>query len=339
MLNVFNHAAWQQAADLVATDDKLRLQNEFIALTVAPSFGARITELIDRSTGRQWLVPGSLDVEADEHAVYGRDQASGWDECFPTVAPCDATATAWGSKLRDHGELWGRAWGCEAREHSVLANYSTERYRFHRRLTLEGPRLRLAYELENLSAVPMPWLWSQHCLLQTVPGDSIALIGMGACSPTYLSYPGLQQGQRLTAAEFTWPILADVPFGLDTVKGVDTQFAMKAYAPVHSSFSALIGDSRSQWRMDFDGNEVPFVGLWIAYGGWPDSPGVHQLAIEPTNAPADDLASAMGAGHSVSLAAHSTRRWSVTMTLSSSNTSVSATEPENDEIVPPTQNP
>lgn len=322
----------------MAVHDKLRLQNDFIALTVAPSFGARITELTDLSTGRQWLVPGSLDVEAGERAVYGCDQASGWDECFPTVAPCDATATVWGAPLRDHGELWGRAWECEASAHCVFATYSTERYRFHRRLTLDGPRLQLAYELENRSAVPMPWLWSQHCLLQTAPGDSITLTGLGTCTPTYFSYPGLLQGQHLSNTEFTWPTLADVPFDLDIVKGVDAQFALKAYAPVHSSFSALIGNRRSQWRMDIDASEVPFVGLWFAYGGWPDTPGVHQLAIEPTNAPADDLASAMNSGHSVAMAAHSTRRWSATMTLSNSITSANAAEPENDQAVLPTKN-
>ena len=33
----------------------------------------------------------------------------GWDECFPSVAPCDYPSPPWaGAHIQDHGELWSQ---------------------------------------------------------------------------------------------------------------------------------------------------------------------------------------------------------------------------------------
>ena len=218
------------------------VQSEAIRAEVEPAFGARVTSLVDRRTGRDWLVSGPP-VAGD---TYGGAQAVGWDECFPTVAPCEHLD--WGA-VRDHGELWGRPWAADG---DVLS-CGTPRFRFSRRLTAEGDRLHADYAVE----CDDPWMWSQHALLALRAGERFAFEGAnpGAVGPV----------ER------------------------DTGLAEKTYAPAEGRVRAAAGGIAFGW----DAADVPVLGLWRSYGGWPPGgPPAHQVAIEPTTHAADDLASA-----------------------------------------------
>jgi hypothetical protein len=68
-------------------------------------------------------------------------------------------------------------------------------------------------------------------------------------------------------------------------------------------------------RFDWSGAGIPAFGLWLDYGGWPPGAPVHQVALEPTTAPADDLTQAEAMGHARQLAPGETHRWSVRITL------------------------
>jgi hypothetical protein len=57
------------------------------------------------------------------------------------------------------------------------------------------------------------------------------------------------------------------------------------------------------------------MGLWLDYGGWPEEKPLHQVAIEPTSAAADDLAGALALGQARWLAPRETHEWSVRLTL------------------------
>lgn len=155
----------------------LVIANERLNLTLEPAFGARVTTLTDVVTGRQWLVDGPLCEETGDDAVYGASQARGWDECFPTVARC--VHPTWGS-LRDHGDLWGRQWEViQASPQRVETRYSARSFDFTRVLTLDGATITADYCATNKGQDELPFLWSQHCLLATTPGDEIMLSGMG----------------------------------------------------------------------------------------------------------------------------------------------------------------
>jgi galactose mutarotase-like enzyme len=56
---------------------------------------------------------------------------------------------------------------------------------------------------------------------------------------------------------------------------------------------------------------MPYLGLWICYGGWPDRAGTKQncVAIEPTTAPVDSLA--IAGPWSRTLAAGASYKWTL----------------------------
>ena len=102
----------------------IRLENAALRLDCLPAIGARIVALVDRTTGRDWLTTGRPPVDptiwAGDDAVFGGDQAFGWDECLPTIARCPDPLDPTGPALRDHGDAWGRPTAVERRGDDTL---------------------------------------------------------------------------------------------------------------------------------------------------------------------------------------------------------------------------
>ena len=274
------------------------LGSDRIALTVDAAFGARVTGLTDRATGRQWLLTGPRSADVSETVVYRGEASFGWDECFPTILP--AFHPAWGGALRDHGMLWGRPWQIvDAGPETLTAAYDGAGIRFARTLSVQRAEVTARYAVTSSREKPVPYMWSQHCVLRVTPADRISLSG---------------QGRMLVAgASFDWP---DHPArDLTRIGPVDEGLVVKAYASTPHAAMAQVSGPEGGLRFDWHGAEVPALGLWLDYGGWPEEAPLHQLAIEPTTATADDLAGALALGQARWLAPGETHAWSVRLTL------------------------
>lgn len=285
----------------------MELSNDRLSLTLDPAFGARITSLTDRTSGRQWLVPGPCIGDASDSATYLGTEARGWDECFPTVSPCNSPD--WGRPLRDHGDLWGRPWACTAIPDGIAAEYRTPSYLFRRTLRLGGPVLTAGYSVTNLGNVPFPYLFAQHCLLATTQADRLHLAGFG---PFRIS-GGTDGGTPILPQTHDWPNLG--PRDLRDIAPGTAGFALKSYAPAMAQPSASVHGPTCGIRFDWDATDLPHLGLWLDYGGWPPGAPVHQIALEPTTGSADDLADALSRGHARWLPAQAAHSWTVRITL------------------------
>ena len=268
--------------------DVATLENEALRVSVVPDYGAKVIELTDKRTGRNWLVEGNPTDASGEDAVFGGLQAYGWDECFPTVAPCPGGP--WGQDLRDHGALWGRPWHAALGEDDITTTFDGARFVFTRRLALTGSRLTAHYSLENRTERKLPYLWSAHPLLSLAPGEAIHLPDTTVVATTYLG----ARGRTWPPTSLSWPSaeIGDRRVDLDRVHPIDERFAAKLYCdggmPDRAEVDGLDGRLCLRWKADA-------LGIWLDYGGWPDPGPVHQVAIEPTTAPADDLQSAVRA--------------------------------------------
>ena len=256
----------------------MMLDNGIVALRIEPGFGARVTSLRDLRTGREWLVQGPATGDASDRASYLGTEARGWDECFPTVAPC--THPAYGA-MRDHGALWGRPW--TDRGDGWLARKG-DGFSFARRLSLSDACVTAEYELSSVSDAPMDWMWSQHCLLDARPGARLELSGIGPLNR------------------------ADVPREIARDGTV-----LKTYGPAAGPASAGLSGADGSIRFEWSGDQIAHFGLWLDFGGWPEAEPVHQVALEPTTAPADHLVAAGAATQR--LAPGETRRWQVNIQL------------------------
>lgn len=292
-----------------SSDSTLILENDRVSVSVVPSFGGRVVSLKDLKTGRQWLVEGTPDGDAGNEAVYGASEARGWDECFPTVARC--RHDSWPDVLRDHGELWGRPWQARREDGSIIAWHECERFSFSRRIQLNGNELEVSYSVSNLGRVPFAYIWSQHCLLAVNTSDRLRLDGIA--NPVVTD--GVLKCRMLRRQRFDWPEVPEIGLDLTKIMDSDTELALKIHASAEDRPSATVHDGRSAISFNWTGPDVQTVGLWLNYGGWPQGGPVHHIAVEPTTARSDSLASAEERGESRLLEPGQTHNWLIGVAL------------------------
>jgi hypothetical protein len=291
--------------------ESIFIGSEAMQVGVLPDYGARVTSLLDKQSGREWIAGGGQAAETDETATYGAEQAVGWDECFPTVGSWDASGTVWNRRLRDHGDLWGRKWSVQARSGSSLTTaFCAPEFDFTRTLTVNGPVLTANYRLDSNSSDPLPYLWAMHCLLAVSEADGIVLPGVTQLGATYLAL-----GQTtLTAPNLCWPGGAPIPFPLNRVQPASRGFAGKFYASGIAARCAAVGHGRGWLWIGWD-QSLDDLGIWLNYGAWPGPSNNHHIALEPTTAPAHHLGDALRARNAVSIAPGATIDWTITLTL------------------------
>ena len=179
----------------------LAIESDAVRVEIDPAYGARVLSLVDRRSGRDWLAKGPQSTQTGEDAVYLSDEAVGWDECFPTVSPWDASATALGRPLRDHGDLWGRPWAVDAHAaDSLNTSRAAGAFQFSRRLSLRGAALTADYAVANTGADALPFMWALHGLLAVTPADRIELDGVARVAATYISDGGTTISARTCLA-------------------------------------------------------------------------------------------------------------------------------------------
>lgn len=293
------------------------LENEHVRLVAVPEVGARVVSLVDRRTGREWLIQGTLPADdaaarawAAEDAVFGGAEAFGWDECLPTVAPCADPLDPSAPPLRDHGDQWGRPAEVEAVGGGLRATWAHSRwpYVLRRTISLDGPAVIADYRVEVHGDRPLLMLWSMHALIALEPDARLVIEPPRRARLTHHTGLGIAAGTE----SIEWPGPS-----LDIVRGIGAGQAMKLYLDAGSlgTVAARTPDG-AELRLAWDRAVAPTLGVWFSYGGWPaDGEPRHQVALEPTTSPDDDLASAIGAGRATIVSPGMPLRWAVRMEL------------------------
>lgn len=310
----------------------IRLANDRISLTTLPDIGGKIASLRNERTGREWLWRNpNLPLRLPE---YGADYSTqmdsgGWDEILPTVGPCQL---AWGDEpitLPDHGEVVGLPWRVTAQADagpSVLLGMTVDcralPLRLERRIRLgvADDTFLVHYRLENRSDVALPWFWAAHPLLQLEAGMHLTVprgTTFNVASSITRDLP--------ERTDFVWP---DVPMNtgqmmdLSVVPNTEDPtlhpFAAKLFSygmPEGEVAVATAGGERL--LIDWDPQEIPYVGLWINYHGWSGAglPPCFNLGVEPTTTPCETLKEAMSAGFACWLGARDTWEWRLRFTV------------------------
>ena len=280
------------------------LESPTVRVVAVPSLGGRVVSLLDRRSGREWLVQGEAPAPDDrswaaEAAVFGGDEAFGWDECAPTVAPCVDPLDPEGLPLRDHGSSWGRPIEMPDDPDRLVTAWDDPRWPLGvtRTITLEGATIVARYAASMDGDEPLPLLWSMHALLALEPGATVVV------------EPPLAG---------RWPVPLDGAGGasVETVLPIDAGVSAKLYLPARDlSRVAARGVDGAEIRFEWDREFAPVLGVWLDYGGWPAGAGRHQVALEPTTSAHDSLEAASRDGSQVWLRPGEVIRWQVTLEL------------------------
>ncbi len=285
------------------------IQSGDCSLLLWPALGGKIASLRVRD---HELLQAPLHPYAPRNSTMGfaEADASGWDECLPSVGQCSIPTAAGTSKIPDHGDLWRVPWqilDTTSDSATLRARCFSLPLQLTRSLILSpissspsaGWKLQLLYSLTNLGAFDVPWSWSAHPLFAVLPGDQVRLPD----SARSLHVEG-SAGKRLGSHgdAVSWPIAqlkgsgpdAFVPLDLSIAQDSSTGIGDKLSAgPLEQGWASLDRPSVGlRLTVRFDPRVTPYLGLWLCYGGWPEEEGPKQVcvALEPATAPVDSLA-------------------------------------------------
>ena len=276
---------WSQSNH--ASMNKLHLTHEPWGLSVIPELGGKICSITWR--GKELLAqnPRKPYRRAPYGAPYADFDASGFDECFPTIGSCQYPAYPWeGTELPDHGELWSLPWTHQFLDDRLClsANGIRVPYRFSKSIwVMDQETIRFSYRLDNITPFPFRYLWSSHPLFAPTPGMKI-LLPAGTAVRIDWSRDG-RLGEIWQ--ELAWPETRDAQgriVDLSVLPGPEVGWVDKLYTSrLTQGWSALYSpQERSYLAFTFSPEQVPYVGLSINMGGWPvEEPGYYNLGLEP----------------------------------------------------------
>ncbi len=279
--------------------DALALSQGDLTALVVPELGGKICSI--QWQGREVLFRNEL-RPACYGAPYATFDASGFDECVPSIGPCDFPVPPWnGSAIPDHGEVWSIPWSYEVESHGLRLRTHGVRfpYSFEKLISLiDEDLVSFQYTLLNQAPFPFPFVWSAHPLLAIRPGWRIHLPEGVKVLVDWSRDERL--GKPFT--EHDWPEtrdgngeLVDLSLILDReAKTVEKLYTSR----LNEGWCALRdGEEGYYVAMLFDPDEIPFVGLSINFGGWPvEGPGYYNLGLEPCNGFPDRLDLALARG-------------------------------------------
>ncbi len=278
----------------------LTLAGDVLEVTVVPAAGGKILELVHRPsrTNLLWRNPRVKVAPTYAGAPFDDVWCGGWDDLFPTDAPCAVD----GNLLHDHGDLWTGSWDWTVErddgDEAVLCMRKASASLpclLERRLSLkrEDDALRVSYRLQNLGSTAVRFMWSIHVAHAVEPGSRLHLpAGLVGVEPPFRG--------RTAGDEVDWP--------LGGREGEDLSRAPGAEAGVTEFLHTL--DLRDGWcavthpsrelglLLSFDPVVFPTVWIFAVYGGWR---GHHVLLTEPATGRPGDLERAIAAGDAAAL--------------------------------------
>lgn len=320
------------------SDDGLQeicMQNEHMSLSVLPAAGGKMTRLVDRRSGRNWLWRNSHIPfrPAKYDADYGRDlDSGGWDEILLSITPDDLKIkNGLAFRIPDHGDVVGQQWSvidasvtdagdavCE-----MAVSGRALRYEFRRSLQLcrNSCRLHIRYSLTNNETFSWPWYWGAHALLSGQDDLRIELPAQQRFRIERLA-KDIEGAEGHDCAWPHYPLRNDTSFDLSRCfckESAPREFAGKIYVRSPESGLVSVANTNSNDRMtiDYNPDELPWLGLWINNRGWSgcDSAPYQNLGLEPSTAAFDCVSEAIDDGAIAWLQPGETRNWSVAVEL------------------------
>jgi hypothetical protein len=284
--------------------DAVVLENRWLRAVVVPSLGGRVWQLEDRLRGRQWIWHRADVPLKASHVGEAYDDvwAGGWEELFPNDAPGPFQER----DLPDHGEWWARSWSVSdsSSEGGARLTLSTTcaviRASCIKEFVLpaDAPSLTVRYRIRSEEPNSFHFLFKQHLPIRLTGECRLLLPGgtMQAVDPSFGTL--LPEG-----GPFEWPYAADRAGRRVDMRAVPSpSSAAREFLYVSKLPAGWCGvadlEREASIRMQFDQQALPFVWLFLSYGGWRHT---HTAVLEPCSNMPKDLAEAVRSGQSARL--------------------------------------
>jgi len=299
----------------------LVLESGLLKVTVMP-IGGRITSIIRKDRKKEYLVQqqSTEHISGKYDGKYVGCGPGGFDDMFPCIDECFYQDYPWkGTKVPDHGELWGLNWDYRINESSVEMSVNGIRfpYLFSKSISLVSEdTLSINYFVKNLSWFNLDFIWTAHPMFITeenleilLPEDCCRAINVLNFSQIFNRY-----GQ-----EFNWPDYEDnngTIHNLDKFRNLKNGSCEKYYFKnkLKEGWIKLIYPScGSAVTINFPVEKIPYLGILMDKEYFKDK--LSYIIPEPCTAPYDRLDLAKSCGNSSTLSAKEILKWNMDITI------------------------
>ena len=299
-----------------------KLENEHIKIILNPEIGGKMVSLFSKKTGTEYLLgPLSGSISTPDYGKpFDSRFAYGFDECFPTITACQLQTENGSIDIPDHGELWSRSWKYHQKdEASITLSIEGKKldYSLTKEIALDGHSLNISYNLKNKSDATFEYLWSAHPLLSVVENDQILLNSSNKMAVYWSTGEGLESPGEV----INWPPKVGNADTIDLarVPCIEANIAMKLFSAKSSIGRTGLYRRKADETLvfSFDRTRLPYLGVWLCYGGWPEDEEERSftVALEPTNASTDSLSEAIRNGEASKIKSNMIHQWKLQCSL------------------------
>jgi galactose mutarotase-like enzyme len=198
-------------------------------------------------------------------------------------------------------------------------------YTFAKRITFEDNEVVIRYSLDNRGEEALPFIWSAHPLLKISAGCELLFADkFEEVLVNWASDPSIGAFGDVAS----WPHLLDGEQQVDFSKVPERTFERTAKLFTPRLEEGKVGlyreDVDESISFEFDTEEVPYLGLWLCYGGWPvDQPSENKhmtVGLEPATGRPDGLDEAIKRGECPILEAGDTINWMLNIRIQEGKT-------------------
>ncbi len=306
---------------------RLLIGNDLVEAVFLPQIGSKMISLVNKTTGTEFLLENQNKDKVYKQAYHGADyslyDASGFDECFPTIEAAELIVKNRNSETKkilypDHGELWSKTWDYELLDDSIFFTVEGVQadYRITKIITLKENSLIINYSLINNSEFPLNYIWSAHPLLVVDEGDRIILPpGINKLLLNWVS-----DGKIGKYGEYMpWTGENGDVNNFYHVKAKETGVAIKGFTDsLRYGFAGLYRPRKNESIViSFDNNKLPYLGVWLCFGGWPvgSARKHYTVALEPTTGRPDSLSESVKRNECPVLEVNAERNWQIEFSL------------------------
>ncbi len=301
----------------------LILENDFASMIVIPQIGGKVVSLQSRVTGREFLWQDDTRPYRQPRYgdAFGNYDASGFDECFPSIGECSYPGFPWqGVSVPDHGELWCIPWHYEVSDSTVYLHAYGIRfpYHFEKWITLspDAGQYTITYRVTNLSPFQFEYLWSAHPLFAAQEGMRVLLPGEPEVRFTF-ALGNRIRGDFLQPYRWPWlcaPSGEPVDYSLVGSPSLAANDKVYANSPGDGWCALHYAETGDFVAVGFMPERIPFVGICINHGGWPfEGAKGFWIALEPCVGCPDGLDEAVVRHEHATLPAYGNAEWSLTL--------------------------
>ncbi|MBE6068408.1 MAG: DUF5107 domain-containing protein [Clostridium lundense] len=270
----------------------IKIENDFLRVIVIPELGGKIASIFIKDKDFELLFQNKEQFYKTPqlYSSFEEFDASGFDDAFPTIDESNVFINGKNVVYPDHGEIRTAKFDYKLENEKVALKYKSAilNYDYKKTIYLQGDRVVVEYNIENLGETEFPCIWAMHCLINCEK-DMQLLFPKG----TY-KVINVHESKYLgeVSKVHSYPVTKDKNgnnIHLDRVLDMTSNNEEKYYA--HGAVNegkcgAYYPSEDVTYNVYFDKKKLPYVGFWVTEGGFR---GDYNCALEPTNGYYDSI--------------------------------------------------